>query len=678
MRARSGWSLVTLALALALALGLSVAFSFWSVDARLSFPRFLLAFAFLFVFPGSRLVRWWRLEVSPLEHALLATVLGMIAAIVLYASFAWVGQAWLLWLWVFAGALGLPGLLRGGRRVFGRGLGALRRSHALLLLALGAGWVPLVALSYYFRNLARTGSGALSYVDMPDILLHASIAAELTHTFPPQVPFIAGERLNYHVGMDLVAAVLNRFGGVPIPDLLVRYCPALFVTVGMLAVFCLARRLTGSGAAAAAAAALAVLGEDLSFVPGLLRRSPSVWCADYFQAPTIFSQYCFNPMVMAHGLLFAALFCLQRSLEDRRWGWIAASSICAAALMQTKIFAFAHLALAIGAAGAVHLARFRRLELLRQAAGIVAASLPFLLYMAVTNRGGGQFVWVLSSPGTYVTYAFKQAQWPVLLAVPGLGVLAYLVLTFGFRAVGFGELFRALRPRRGQPFPLLLAAFVLLGPLLTLTTKVVPRDALDSYNNSIWFLVASKYVATLFAVAALAKFWQRSGAAGRGVAAALVAFVALASTVQFMRAMPRLYPLGALGAPEVETVGYLNGAALPGDVVLSPIDPALLALSKLRSPYYSLFDLSFVNGAIVSKRKQDVAAFWESWKRGAVRGDVLDAQRVDWVVGANAAAGASGPAAAKAEEAGLRQVFANAAFTVYRVQHPRAGGAPNR
>ena len=30
-------------------------------------------------------------------------------------------------------------------------------------------------------------------------LLHTNLAAELTHTIPPQIPFLAGEMLNYHV-----------------------------------------------------------------------------------------------------------------------------------------------------------------------------------------------------------------------------------------------------------------------------------------------------------------------------------------------------------------------------------------------------------------------------------------------------------------------------------------------
>jgi len=71
---------------------------------------------------------------------------------------------------------------------------------------------------FYYDNLSRTGHGGLTYSpDVPDVLLHTSVAAELTHALPPQTPFVAGAPLSYHAGMDLVAAVLHRYGGVDIP-----------------------------------------------------------------------------------------------------------------------------------------------------------------------------------------------------------------------------------------------------------------------------------------------------------------------------------------------------------------------------------------------------------------------------------------------------------------------------
>lgn len=662
-----GWSLATVVLAFAMTAGLCLAFARWTSSSWLAFPRFLFALFLLFVLPGSLLVRWWRLVSSPIEQLTLATVLGMIVTCSGYVIAAWWGQPQVLWLWIAAGALSLIGWGSASRRNLWSRLRRLERSHALLLLALTGGWLPLATLSYYYRNLSRAGLGTLTFVDLSDILLHASVAAELTHTVPPQVPFLAGERLNYHIGMDLVAAVLNRYGGVPLPDLLVRFCPTLFITVGMLAAFCLARRVIGTGAAAAAAALLAVLGEDLSFIPGLLRNSPGIWCVEYFQAPTVFSQYSLNPMVMALGLLFAALFCLHRSLEDRHWGWIAAASLCTAALMQTKVFAFVHLTLAIGVVLAVHLAVFRRPEFLRQSVGIILASLPFLLLMAVAQRDNGQFVWIVSSGlKTYVKVAFEHARWPLLAIYPALGLAAYLALTFGFRSAGAVALFKALRPQQARPFPLLLAVFVALGPLLTLSTKVVPRENPGYYDNAIWFLVQSKYVGTILAVGALAGLWRRVGRPARAAMVVVVGVAGLASTGQFLVKMPKLYPLRVLSASEVETVGFLDRVARPGDVVFSPIDRPLLTLTRLRSPYHPTdFEASFANGRALAARRQDVKEFWKSWERGMLNEPLLLKYRASWVVAPNPECGGlpcGGPPSSR-----LTPAFANLDFTVYRV-----------
>ena len=92
-----------------------------------------------------------------------------------------------------------------------------------------------------------------------------------------------------------------------------------------------------------AAAVLAVLGEDFSFIPGILQRSGVLWNAQFFAAPTVYSLYFLNPMVAAHGLLFTSLLCLQHSVTDRRWGWTWAASLCSVALIQTKISIFLQL-----------------------------------------------------------------------------------------------------------------------------------------------------------------------------------------------------------------------------------------------------------------------------------------------------------------------------------------------
>jgi hypothetical protein len=72
-----GWALATGALAIALGLALGVTFSVRTATSWLAFPRFLLSVFFLFVLPGTEIIRWCRLQVSPVEHLTLSVVLGI-------------------------------------------------------------------------------------------------------------------------------------------------------------------------------------------------------------------------------------------------------------------------------------------------------------------------------------------------------------------------------------------------------------------------------------------------------------------------------------------------------------------------------------------------------------------------------------------------------------------------
>jgi ABC-type multidrug transport system fused ATPase/permease subunit len=653
-------------------------FGVWTATSWMAFPRFLVGVAFLFVLPGRLLVRWWRLPLSPVEHITLSALLGMVATSFLYGVVAWLRIPDLLWLWILAGVLGLVREVRPILARLRNGMPPPGMTHALLLLVLCAAWLPFYFIPFYYQNLAWTHRGGLTYAVTADFLLHTSVAAELTHTFPAQVPFMAGERLSYHIGMDLVAVVLNRYGGVSIADLVARFCPTLFVTVDVLAVFCLARRFLGSGGAGVAAAFLAVLGDDLSFIPDALRHSRGIWCAHSFQAPTVFSLYFVNPMAMAHGLLFASLFCLHRSLEDRRWGWIAAAALCSAALIQTKVFVFVLLVLALGVVLVVGLVAFRRPAFLAQLAGMCLAALPLALYLFVANQGAGRFTWSFSSGlREYVKPAFLEANWRFLETYPAVGLVVYLALTYGFRVLGLRALVRALAPSREHLGPFLLAVFVVLGPLLSLTTSVAPRDAPHYYNNAIWFLVASKYVCTLFAVGALVWLWRRTRRVGRAVIALLVAVASLPATVQYVVAASRRYEVLELSPSIMATIGFLNREARAGQVAVSPFDAPLLAVTGIRVPFFPVFADSFAAGEVIATRRQDLATFWNAWEKGEVREDLVARSRTDWIVSLRRSVPGS---LSERDRIALRtlrleRVYANQDFVVHRVAR-LSGEAP--
>jgi hypothetical protein len=404
---------------------------------------------------------------------------------------------------------------------------------------------------------------------------------------------------------------------------------------------------------------LVILGEDLAFIPGLLDHSAGAWCAEYFGAPTIVSLYFFNPMVLAVGLLFISLLGFQRVLAGGRAGWSVVTALCTAALIQTKIFVFAQLVLAAGLVLLFALFTPRRGRLLAVLSAIALAGAPLVLMLARQNTQAGAIAWTwVSGWAGYITPAFRtHGGW--LLTCPPLAVGAYLALTFGLRLAGCGAFLRAFcRPRR-RLFALLLAVFVVLGPLLSLTGRVAPPGNAPAYNNAIWFLVASKYVAWLFAVAVLARRWHRHGWQVRAALVVLVAALALPSSIQCLVVLPKAYPTKQLTPATWEALAFLERTAAPGAVVFSIPGGPLHATTALHTPLDSLFACSFISEQKLAARGQDLAAFHAAWQHGEIRSDILARYQAAWILMPRALTGAALQAATPA--------FSNQDYLVYRV-----------
>jgi hypothetical protein len=655
-----------LALFAIIILGLWLQFSIHTSTTWMEFPRFLVAFVFFFLLPGSLMTRWLKMQMSPVEHFTLSLALGMVTTSTLYIVLAWAQLPFLLWLWAIVGLVSIA-THRSALENIWRGMQTAKIHHLLLLLALIGGLLPLYFLNSYYGNLSWTSDGRVSYIVVKDILLHASIASELTHAFPPQVPFLAGVQLNYHIGMDIISAVLNRFADVAIVDMEVRFFPTLVIVFVMLSAYCLTRLLTGSGYAGVTAALLIVLGEDMSFIPGILQQSEEAWSNAYFHAPTIYSFYYFNPMAVALGLLLTGLFCFYRSMEEMNWGWSIAASLCIAGLIQTKIFVFVHFILALGITMAFYLLVFRRLLFFRQAVMFFLVSLPLVLCTVLINGSGGQFIWAWSSGvENYVIPAFRMAHWQLLVSYPALGLGAYLALTYGFRLLGCGELIKSLRGAQDRPFHFFLAILVVLGPLVSLTSKIIPRDDPGAYNNAIWFMITSKFVAVLFAVTALLRLSNSISSSWRPALIVLVATLSLPSTIQYVLKPPSV-ELGKLSLPEIETITFLNHEVKPGDVAISRIGGPLLLFTKLHLPYLPIFVTSFAKIENVDMRLHDMEDFWQAWKLGEAREDLLLKYHANWIITSQSVGTLGDVPVIDMAKLRLQRIFINSDYIVFQV-----------
>ena len=400
----------------------------------------------------------------------------------------------------------------------------------------------------------------------------------------------------------------------------------------------------------------------------------------------IVSIYLLNPMLPGLGLLCLTLLCLCRYCRGEGRAWGAGASLFLLALASVKVFAFAHALTALAAAAFVQLVRWRRGQLLYVLLGAAVPFAPVAIMDAAST--GGRF-WIRLQAWPYVPAAFvRSGLGDTLLGESAkasfdgsatLGQAAlfaavalplFLVASFGSRSLGVGRLFRGgaadLAPVRW-----FLAIFVLLGPLISLTWAVTPRGFFEqgaSYNNAVWFMVQSKFLAWVFAVEVMRDLWRSGRPVRRGLALAAV-LLSLPSSVQYLHYQYRHGRLDRLSPEFAEIVAVLSREASPGDVVYArpPFSSALVSLTSLRSPVFDVFPWSRLSREDLERRVAAHDAFWGGWDRGLLRFDILASRSVRYVLADHR----DGEASLTREHPGLELLAANDRFALYaRVEPP--------
>jgi hypothetical protein len=228
----------------------------------------LIVWPALFVVPGWLLIDWSGARFSGVERTAVAIVLSVALSSHLVYWLSWLSGAYDR-IDIFAASLILlaPLALRGWKvrraastfRAF-----VARERTALALVGIGAAFVGVV-LAWSIWQVDESGL-MTSAVLWSDLLVHLAIAQSVNAgNFPPDVPFYAGAPLTYHWFSDLHAAIAARAAGLFAIPVFVISNAVLTLALG-LAIFALARRLTGSRRTAALAVLLAVFGGGMGYL----------------------------------------------------------------------------------------------------------------------------------------------------------------------------------------------------------------------------------------------------------------------------------------------------------------------------------------------------------------------------------------------------------------------------
>lgn len=422
-----------------------------------------------------------------------------------------------------------------------------RRDVAACLVAAALGLSG--GLVAYAHRLDVRPDGITFYGDYDtyDSSYYAAISAELAHQIPPESLFRAGHGLGYAYHPQLLLAMVHRFGDVPLFDIYFRYAWPAFLAIAALTIFVVVHRLT-SAAAAVFAVCLIVFGSDFSWIAARLRPYYAdwdriIWSTNWL-TPGAELLY-FNTWTPALAILLLGFWSMDRHQDDARVRWLVAASLCFAALLMFKPFAFAPALAGVAAAAVWPRDDAARRRYLTVIAATMVLALPYLLLIrsnyeesqAILRPGIG-YVSVL--PEKVVTQVGLDR--PIVRLVNSLGAGAtatsflsvaaanvlFFVGGFGARLLGLSGVCRSLRRGDDRAVWQVIAWTVIAGVVIPLVIVTEP------YHQTFHTAHTSLFLLWIFAAREIFR-WTRGSSWTRVLLVAVVLAVAVPSTVHFLR-----------------------------------------------------------------------------------------------------------------------------------------------
>lgn len=272
-------------------------------------------------------------------------------------------------------------------------------------------------------------SGAGSLRPNSDSPYQLALAAELTHHFPPQVPYVASEPLTYHWMAYNHIASAHWITGAELDVLVARIVPLELMLLLVLGTAATAVVLSGKAVAAPIAALLTVLAGDLAPWPWTISSGGL-----YADGPLTFSQV-ISPTQALGSLLLMPLIALTAMMlrkPPRAGSWVVAL-VLITVLSVAKASILPVYAAGLAAAFLYRLIRFRKLDdiaLGLSSAVVVLYGAAFILVMrgeshGMTLRPGATFTAFLK-PMLPKTVGIGEAQTVLVMLTAGL-VLAWLL-----------------------------------------------------------------------------------------------------------------------------------------------------------------------------------------------------------------------------------------------------------
>ncbi|HYN08546.1 MAG TPA: hypothetical protein VES67_14280 [Vicinamibacterales bacterium] len=562
------------------------------------FPRFVLTWALFTFGPGVILAAWLTRNLDRLSGVILSLGVGSAAVAALIDGLGHLGLVAIFpYLATALSGAGIAVWWGSASRV--TALSTKDATACLVLLALCATLGVLV----FGNRLATTHAGLMLYgdYDSADLAYYAAEASEATHTVPPTASYYSGHKLNAAYYPHLVLAMVHRFADVPIMPIYFHYAWPAFLALGALVGYALVRLLAPLPVALLAIV-LILLGSDFSylaawFLPHETLDWDFVLWPTNFLSPTMHVLH-FNTWGPSMPVFVAALYALVRGLQGQSSGWLVLGAFLIAVLFEFKPFAYIVVMAALGAAlvfsGHDWTAR-RRLAIAIGAT--VLFTVPLILDIFALDPADrrsqlvidffllpkrmliklGLVEWSEAMVARLMPWAPLRT--PLLLLV---ATVVFLVVGTGIRWFGAPGVWRAVRGRMDTD----VAAWRVLGWCVIAGLGIPFVLTTQPYVDTINFYLTGLYVMWIFTAAALVRFAQRHGPAGRA-AVAVAVLATLPSSVHFLARKwndSGRPPRASLSHGELTVAQYMKTTDPETTVLLHdrPLAPSLMTVISER------------------------------------------------------------------------------------------------
>lgn len=526
-----------------------------------------------------------------------------------------------------------------------------RPRFPLLLGVLVIGGFSVWSLSQTtYRGAQRTEEG-LSYlhaqvyrdtkVGGSDALFHAAVTGALARSPAEEPnPFVSGEPLAYHYGMDLLAAPFARELGIHPLDLAGCLFPTLFLLLLCALVYAAARALRLEPGTSLVATLL-IFGTDFGILLYLFPVRPEwpeeFWLAHFTSYPFT-SFFWVNPHLPALVVFAGGLLAMATGMDSRRGRLLVSLLFGATALFKVYLAFHVAMVLSVAAAWSFIKNRDRRWLEVTAATGIGMLGIALAHGFYGSSQVESRFDYLPTVMGSFrasglsaLSEVLERARFEpgIFTILPAVMVLGfYLFMVLGVRVAAVPLSLSWLRHPGVEPARRFLALFFLLGLVPPLFFVV----AASRLNSTYFFFNQSLFAGAIVLAAAIGGI---TAARWRVAAFALAVVLALAPTVRNLDFWSDL-PAAHWSASELSAALHLRETAGPDDVVLHAVLPDtpspashIGGLSSVLT-YWQGYPYSFAAPEEVDRRLFDLTLFFRTEEQSTAR-NIVEGYGVTWV-----------------------------------------------